>query len=443
MFLFEMKATGPLAQTQTVEAVPALTPMPFALPDTTWYFLADALGGDALALPALCTALYSSYALATALCGIEGFRMCYVAPALRTEELARWALQHFCGSIADMRELLESVPCFVRPSVSVAAACIQPELIPELFSGPMDKKTLLLIIETHAPMGSDESVLQFLRHPRDDHLRDDPEVVLADVHCSGAALCFASRRLQGDRGFVLEAVAIDRGAIEHVAANLRFDQGFLRDAAERQPDVLWIAAGQLEAELAAKAVRSFPRGALCRLREELRGRPDIWKAAVAADPMAIEFVPRAQCGREVVAGALAKTPHVLRVVGHWQHDRAFALSALSREGLLLSRESLRLIWGDDTEVVGVAVAQNGLALEYASQRLRGHPQVVERALNQNGLALAFVVRSMRHFDGLVRVAVRQNFYALAFSHCCGAVEIQEKARGARLPPLPSSQTAWW
>jgi hypothetical protein len=130
-------------------------------------------------------------------------------------------------------------------------------------------------------------------------------------------------------------------------------------------------------------------------------------------------------------------------VGHWQHDRAFALSALSREGLLLSNESLRLIWGDDTEVVGVAVAQNGLALEYASQRLRGHPQVVARALNQNGLALAFVVRSMRHWDGLVQIAVRQNFYALAFSHCCGEVETQEKARGARLPPLPSSQAAWW
>jgi len=75
VFLFEMKATVPLAQTQTVEAVPALTPMPFALPDTTWYFLADALGSDALALPALCTALYSSYALATALCG-TGMRTC-------------------------------------------------------------------------------------------------------------------------------------------------------------------------------------------------------------------------------------------------------------------------------------------------------------------------------------------------------------------------------
>jgi len=127
----------------------------------------------------------------------------------------------------------------------------------------------------------------------------------------------------------------------------------------------------------------------------------------------------------------------------WQHDRAFALSAMSRDGLLLGNDRLRNIWGDDAEVVCVAVAQNGLALEYASQRLRGDWEVVKRAVRQNGLALAFVVPHLRYQPCLVTIAVRQNFYALGFSFHCRGLGCREKARGARLPPLPSSQPATW
>ena len=409
------------------------------LPNTTLAFVVKALGSEALALPSLCSALYGSHALAMELCGIEGFQMWHVAPELRTEVFARSAMEHCCGDIEDFRRLLKSVPHSVRPSLSVDAACCWPALIPELLGDRVvDKKTALLIMGTYAQLGSDQSVLQFLPH-----LCDDPEVVLADLHCSIEALSFASPRLRSDRGFALEAVAINAHAIADVADPLRFDQAFLRDAAERQPMVLWLAAGCLEAELAAKAVRAFPRQALRRLREDLRGRPDIWQAAVAADPLAIEHVPTPHCRREVVAGALQREPRVLMIEGAWQHDRAFALSAMSREGLLLGDEGLRNIWGDDAEVVCVAVAQNGLALEYASQRLRGHEQVIERALRQNGLALAFVVPHLRYQPGLVKIAVRQNFYALAFSFGCGGLGDREKARGARLPPLPSSQRALW
>lgn len=192
-------------------------------------------------------------------------------------------------------------------------------------------------------------------------------------------------------------------------------------------------------ELAQEAVALYPHRALPQLRTELRRMPSVWRRAVAADPLAIRWVLPEQCTLDVAWAALERDSRVFPFLPRWRDHRPFALFAMGRVGGLLRYDALATKWGDDEEVVRAAVAQNGLALEFASDRLRANDRVVKTALRQNGLALAFLYPRMRCWRMYVEIAVRQNHYALAFSEGCSDVEHWALAAGAQLPPLPSSQ----
>jgi G:T-mismatch repair DNA endonuclease (very short patch repair protein) len=50
---------------------------------------------------------------------------------------------------------------------------------------------------------------------------------------------------------------------------------------------------------------------------------------------------------------------------------------------------------EDEEVVRAAVSQNGLALCYASEELRGRPDLVRAAVHANGTALRHASEELR------------------------------------------------
>ena len=62
----------------------------------------------------------------------------------------------------------------------------------------------------------------------------------------------------------------------------------------------------------------------------------------------------------------------------------------------------------------VAVEKDGLALQYAAEKLRGKKQVVLAAVKNNGLALAFATEELQLDDKIVEAAVKNNGLALEF-----------------------------
>jgi uncharacterized protein YdeI (YjbR/CyaY-like superfamily) len=69
------------------------------------------------------------------------------------------------------------------------------------------------------------------------------------------------------------------------------------------------------------------------------------------------------------------------------HDKQVVLAAVAQDGLALqfAAEALRA----DKEFMLAAVAQNGRALYFAAEALRADKQVVLAAVTQNGLALQY------------------------------------------------------
>ena len=64
----------------------------------------------------------------------------------------------------------------------------------------------------------------------------------------------------------------------------------------------------------------------------------------------------------------------------------------------------------------VAIAHDGMLLEYAPQHMQGNLQVVTTAVSQNGLALQWATELMRGNKEVVRIACSRNTQALVFAH---------------------------
>ncbi len=69
---------------------------------------------------------------------------------------------------------------------------------------------------------------------------------------------------------------------------------------------------------------------------------------------------------------------------------------------------------DDTELVRLAVKKNGLALEYASERLRDDYETVMIAVKKEGLSLKFASSILQHNKEIVSAAISCNGHALKY-----------------------------
>ena len=69
---------------------------------------------------------------------------------------------------------------------------------------------------------------------------------------------------------------------------------------------------------------------------------------------------------------------------------------------------------DDTELVQVAVTKNGMALQYASLRLRDDCETVSIAVKKNGLSLQYASALCKNNAAIVQQAVTSDGNALEF-----------------------------
>lgn len=100
--------------------------------------------------------------------------------------------------------------------------------------------------------------------------------------------------------------------------------------------------------------------------------------------------------------AVAILPQIIRL-GSVYPQRHVVAQALLIDGMELKH--LDYPHRDDPELVGIAVTQNGLALQYATPDLRGRRDIVTSAVSNNGCALLFVEGYLKEDEQLVLLAI--------------------------------------
>ena len=87
-----------------------------------------------------------------------------------------------------------------------------------------------------------------------------------------------------------------------------------------------------------------------------------------------------------------------------------AIIVVSQDGWLL--ENFEEFW-DDEDVIFAAVNNAGLALQFASDRLRADKGIVLEAVNNTGTALQFASNQLKADKAVVLAAVKNDPYALS------------------------------
>ena len=100
-----------------------------------------------------------------------------------------------------------------------------------------------------------------------------------------------------------------------------------------------------------------------------------------------------------------------------------ALASQDGWALVYASEGLR----GDREIVMQAIAQSGRALQFASEELRGDPEIVMQAIAQRWEALQFASEELRGDRKIVMQAIVQSGWALEFrSGDCNASDCAER-----------------
>lgn len=133
---------------------------------------------------------------------------------------------------------------------------------------------------------------------------------------------------------------------------------------------------------------------------------------IAGDPWKLEASALAS-DLEVVRLAVARDGLALQFAPSFQAERSVVETAVRADGYALKYAAPEL--QGDLKVVKLACAQNGYALQYASEELRDRRDVVLLALSQVAYAFQYASEALRSDESMVRRAVRRRGTCLEFA----------------------------
>lgn len=113
--------------------------------------------------------------------------------------------------------------------------------------------------------------------------------------------------------------------------------------------------------------------------------------------------------RYILVDTLSQHPFELENFPEAQDDDELVCIAVKKNGLALQFASDRL--RNDKETVMIAVKKNGLALQFASEGLRNDKEAVMTAVNKEGGALRFVSNRLLHDREVIMTAIESDGFA--------------------------------
>jgi len=189
---------------------------------------------------------------------------------------------------------------------------------------------------------SDGAILKLL--PRQSPFLSDPEIALAAVKSSEEAMGFVSRSLNNNYDIALAAVTDYGWVLKYVGHEMRANRDVVLAAVTSWGDSLRYASGELQQDR------------------------EVVLAAVSNDGAALRYAPALSSDREVVMEAVGLYPRVLEFASpEFQDDFGVVMAAVT---------------GEDAQ---------GVALKYASERLRSNREIVLAAVRQSAMAHSYAL----------------------------------------------------
>lgn len=203
--------------------------------------------------------------------------------------------------------------------------------------------------------------------------QNDPAIVNMAMRTTPNAIQFASDWLKTDRATILTAVSLDGNTLEFACKELQNDKDVVMRALQESPKAL---------QFASSTIRNLVKEFNLESSNEWRGnKKDVVLSAVSKNGHALQFAAdELKKDHSVVTAAIQRSPDAIQ----------FASEDIR---LMLKEVGLSTMdtWiGTNRKAALAAVTQNGLALEFVSEELRGDHPIVLAAIKQNELAREFV-----------------------------------------------------
>lgn len=259
-------------------------------------------------------------------------------------------------------------------------------------------------------------------------LREDRTFVLKAMQANGMCLQYAdvhytnsnAYNFASDREVVLAAVRSKGWAFRHADPKFRTDREIVLAAAESDGAILKLLPRQspflADAEIALAAVKSSEE-AMGFVSPSLINNYDVALAAVTDYGWVLRYVGhQMRANRDVVLAAVKSWGDSLRYAsGELKEDREVVLAAVSNDGAALRHAATLSM---DREVVMEAVGLDPRVLEFASPDLQDDFDVVMAAVtgeDAQGVALKYASERLRSNREIVLAAVRQSTMAHSYA----------------------------
>lgn len=233
------------------------------------------------------------------------------------------------------------------------------------------------------------------RNPRnflhtDAPLSNDVELATKAV-MSRPSLLFFLNAFHNNKSVVLAAVSVAKSnVLQHASVELRDDADVATAAVTRKGSSLSSVSTRLRASFEIAKLAVGQNGmALQFASAELKGNRSLVEQAVRGDGMAIRYAS-----------------------DDLRTDRAIVTTALSTNGLAAS--FLPAVHGD-VEMAAIALAQNGLALQFFDDAIKANKTLVLVAVKQNPDALGYASAEIRDNEEVTLVAMRKDLRVRRFA----------------------------
>ena len=223
----------------------------------------------------------------------------------------------------------------------------------------------------------------FLNYPKNKHL------FYVVVHQDPFLLRYADRSVRDENKILFVAIKKDGMSLQLASERLRNAGTVVLRAIEENHRAFFDASAALQED------KRFTLKYIQKTKESIAKKCMLSTLVICVDYLL--------CDRCMIKSVMATI--------NCEYD--FALQDVQNDGLILEFVSDK--YRNNAEIVSKAVVQNGLALQYASEQLRKKKEIVLEAVKQNGHALQYASEELKDNQEVVLAAVNQNGLALRYA----------------------------
>lgn len=232
-------------------------------------------------------------------------------------------------------------------------------------------------------------------------LIEDEDKLKRILDISGDYLKYACSKLRDDEKIVELAFKADNESFKYASDRLRKDRDFIVKIVAHPDDILIDLTDDEEYVLAVCS--SWPDSPITYISERLSNSEVFLRKCILCGCNVMESIPWAADNKNLVLIALSEGIHFRHASERLRGDKELAIEAvkIAYWNLSYCSDELR----DDEDVVSAAIMQNGLALEDASERLRGHRRTVIKSFS-SCFRLKHVGEHLKDDEDLVLKAIK-------------------------------------